>query len=182
MKKTLIIALLACASIAQAQFPKCNIWFTSSDTVSPGDSAWVDIKFADSYPNSMTDTAKILIAGTSYQLLLFQDTYYNLMSYPTHQVGSDVVVRISFVIPATATPGPANYKAKSNGMAVYVKGLSTSITEAVLNKGKTIIHSEMYDIEGRDLRLYQPKGIIYFKRDFYSDGTVETKKYYLQHP
>src|SRR6267142_5480496 len=110
MKKLFLIALLSTmlCKCAPAQQFVC-VWYTSSDTVTVGDSAWVDVKYMYNVGHE-SDIAHVYMNdyANTYNVDICNMTYGQLDNLPRHTVGSDIVIRIAFVVPQQCSnPGKA---------------------------------------------------------------------------
>lgn len=116
----------------------------SADTVTVGDSAWVDVSYGTSCGPNVTDTLRVqinfgcqevphLYRKSFAQTDMLPKMYYN-ERYPSSNV-DDSVVRIHFIIPAPCTFGSATYIVASTN----VSGYNLPITDTIFIKDSTTV-------------------------------------------
>jgi hypothetical protein len=179
MKKLLII-LMALGINAIGQTNVTTIWYSSADTVTIGDSAWVEIYESHGLIlNPYIDTMSLSLDGKQ----LAKYCYSQLDTMPKVSTIHGMLNKLKFVIPLTTSLGPQLYVEGCNDCfpgghtkSVFVKGIMIDgINE--YNYTDRLISTEYYNIYGE--KITDLTGIVVEVKVYASGNRVSRKTIYL---
>ncbi len=170
--KKLIIATLALLNSAFAQTNcRYNPLFSSSDTLSIGDTAWIGAINVE-YGGGGYDTVQLQIMGNSYLPVLHKYKCEDLMYMPTMTYGgTQYVVKLNITIPNDAKLGDNNFYMSGFTKYVYIKPSLMGIqTHSIKDELQSI---EYYDL--LENKINEPKDLTIEIRT-YKNGYKEIRK------
>lgn len=176
MKKLLYTAIIFLnLSVAKAQTNVVTVWYTNSDTVSIGDTAWCELFTSHAFPlNPNTDSVKLYIGNVLVSNLCYSQ--YDTMPKVSTPHGN--LTKIKFIVSNNVTIGNNMYNVDCqdcypNGhtFPVCVKSNINGIKN--YNSKENLISIEYYDLLGN--KTTSPNGLT-IEIKTYINGSIEIKK------
>lgn len=175
-KQILLIAMLISIACTAQNGNYAKIQHTSSDTIYPGDSAYVDIFYYYAVPQGFTAMVNLQVSASLDFIDSF--TFRHLDSVPHVQVFNPInglyvdCARVSFVVPPGVALGQTFYYCNSENYPVFIgQHLTTNITST--QYPKQIKEVRYYNLIGQETNAL--KGLI-IERTFYADNSMAVKK------